>query len=146
MLTGASDRRPAGFEPGPWSLGSTGLPWSYRIAGAMSSWPAVEVYEAGTLLDVVTSTMLAVCVLRGARTLHVGAGRRAFAWGRLPLDGDLPAVEFRCRRRGPRDCVTPVPVTSWCWTATAAGPYDTVTVRSADMAVRRRLRVSRECR
>lgn len=146
MLTGASDRRPAGFEPGLWSLGSTALPWSYRIAGAMSTWPAVEVYEAETLLDVVTSTRLAVRVLRGARTLDAGAGRRAFAWGRVPLDGDLPAVEFSCRRRRAlRQCVTPAQVSSWCWTATAAGSYDEVTVRSAGLVSRRRLQVSRSC-
>jgi hypothetical protein len=130
-------------------MGSPGWPWSHRIAGAMSTWPAVEVYEADTLLDVVSSTRLAPRVLRGARTLRVGggSGRRAFAWGRLPPGGDLPVVEFsRGRLRVARDRVPPVLVTNWCWMATGEGRYDTVIVRWAGLAVSRRLQVSRSCR
>jgi hypothetical protein len=115
----------------------------------MSTWPAVEVYEGETLLDVVSSTRLAACMLRGARSLRTddGSGRRAFAWGRLPPAGDLPVVEFsRGRLRTVRDRVPPVPVTGWCWTATAEGRYDAVIVRSAGLTVRRRLQVSRSCR
>jgi hypothetical protein len=142
------DRLPAAAAC-PWSLGSPGWPWSHRIAGAKSTWPAVEVYEGGALLDVVSSTRLGACVLRGARSLRVdgGSGPRAFAWGRLPPTGDLPVVEFsRGRLRRVRDRVPPVLVTSWCWMATAEGRFDTVIVRSADLAIRRRLQVSRSCR
>jgi hypothetical protein len=134
-------------------------PWSYRIAGAASPWPAVEVYEGGSLLDVVTCTRIAAQLLRGARAVRADDGGRAFAWGRLPLGGDVPSVEFtrgrlrKSRRRAPAVAETvagarvvearAVEATSWCWLAVADGPYDTVTVRCAGLAIRSRLRASR---
>ena len=119
-------------------------PWSYRVAGAMSCWPAVEVYEAGTLLDVVTSTRLTATVLRGARAVRSVRGGRVLAWGRLPLRGGLPAVEFsRGTFHGARLAVPPVRVTSWCWLAVADALYDRVTVCHDGAAARRRVRVSR---
>lgn len=147
VLAGVRDCLPACSASDLRNPAPPGWPWSLRVAGATSTWPAVEVYEAGVLLDVVSSTRLAACVLRGARTLRAGADCRAFAWGRLPLGGDLPAVEFsRGRHRAVRDRITPVIVTSWCWTASADGRYDAVTVRSDDLDVSRRVQVSRSCR
>jgi hypothetical protein len=119
-------------------------PWSYRVAGAMSSWPAVEMYEAGSLLDVVTSTRLTATVLRGARAVRSIRGGRVLAWGRVPLRGGLPAVEFSHGTfHRARLAVPPVRVTSWCWLAVADALYDRVTVRYDGVAARRRLRVSR---
>lgn len=110
----------------------------------MSRWPAVELYEAGSLLDVVTSTRLTAQVLRGASAVRGAGGGRVLAWGRLPLSGGLPAVEFgRSAFRGSRLVVQPVRVTSWCWLAVADALYDRVTVRHDGTAARRRLRVSR---
>jgi hypothetical protein len=120
------------------------LPWSYRIAGAMSSCPAVELYEGGSLLDVVTSTSLAAQVVRGARAVRSPAGDRVLAWGRVPLRGGLPAVEFsRGTFRGSRLAVLPVPVTSWCWLAVGDARYDRVTVQHDGTSARRRLRTGR---
>lgn len=145
VLTGVRDRVSA--ETASRDASPPMWPWSYRVAGAKSTWPAVEVYEAGTLLDVVSSTKLGAMVARGARTVRLDAGGRALAWGRLPVDGDLPVVEFsRGRLRSVRERVTPIQVTSWCWLAIAEGRYDAVTVRSAGGVVRRRLRMSRSCR
>jgi hypothetical protein len=126
----------AGTVPSWW-------PWSYRIAGAASRWPAVEVYEAGSLLDVVACTRLAAQLLRGGRTV-TSEGERAFAWGRLPLSGDIPVVEFsRGLVRKSRLGVAVIPATSWCWLAVAEGPYDAVIVRFGELAVRSRLRAGR---
>jgi hypothetical protein len=121
-------------------------PWSYRIAGAASRWPAVEVYETDSLLDVVSRTRLAAQLLRGARAVRSAHGERAFAWGRLPLSGDVLSVEFsRGLRRKSRHSAavveaTVVKVTSWCWLAVADGPYDAVTVRCGGTAIRARLK------
>lgn len=133
MLSGESGTRPAAMYP-----------WSYRIAGAMSCWPAVELYEGGCLLDVVTSTRLTAQVLRGARAVRSAGGGRVLAWGRVPLRGGLPAVEFGGGAfRGACLAVPPVRITSWCWLAVADALSDRVTVRHDGTAVQRRLRVSR---
>lgn len=121
-------------------------PWSYRVAGARSSWPAVEVYEAGSLLDVVSSTRLVADVVRGARSVRIAGRQRVFAWGRLPLTTGVPVVELsRGRLRASRQLALAVSVTSWCWLACAEGRYDAVTVSHDGMAVRRRLNVSWSC-
>ncbi len=154
MLTAVSDQLRA--ESGSIAAGTcpTLWPWSYRIAGASSWWPAVEVYEADSLLDVVASTRIAAQLLRGARMARSADGGRAFAWGRLPLSGDVMSVEFsRGRVRTSRHSApvvratvvrpTVVEASSWCWLAVADGPYDAVTVRCGGMAIRSRLRASR---
>jgi hypothetical protein len=152
MLTAVSDQLRA--ESGSIAAGTCASwwPWSYRIAGAASPWPAVEVYEAGSLLDVVTRTRIAAQLLRGARTVRSVDGRRVFAWGRLPLSGDVLSVEFsrgpgpRFRRDAPVVGVVEAPavqVANWCWLAFADGPYDAVTVRCAGMAIRSRMRAGR---
>jgi hypothetical protein len=121
-------------------------PWSYRISGALSLAPALELYEAGSLVDVVSSTRLDVPVLRGARSLRIAGGRRAVAWGRLPLTpGDL-TIEFSAGRlRVSRHAVAPVRLTSWCWMAATYGRYDAVTVSVSRTAVRQRLRAGQPC-
>jgi hypothetical protein len=119
-------------------------PWSYRVAGATSSWPAIELYEGGSLLDVVTSTRLTARVLRGGQAVPSTGGGRVLAWGRLPLGGGVPAVEFgRGTFRSSRLTAPPLPITSWCWLAVADTLYDWVTVRHDGTEARRRLRVSR---
>jgi hypothetical protein len=165
MLTAVSDQLRA--ESGSIAAGTCGSwwPWSYRIAGARSPWPAVEVYEADSLLDVVSRTRIAAQLLRGARAVRSADAERAFAWGRLPLSGDVVSVEFsRGRVRKSRRNAAPVvgaavvgaavagatvtratvlEPTSWCWLAMADGPYDAVTVRCGGVAIRSRLRASR---
>jgi hypothetical protein len=154
MVTAVPDQ--LGAEPGSIAAGRCPpwWPWSYRIAGPATPWPAVEVYEADSLLDVVTRTRIAAQLLRGARAVRADDGERAFAWGRLPLGGEALSVEFsrgpgrKFRRNAPvvKATVvnaTVVEVTNWCWLAVSAGPYDAVTVRCAGLAIRSRLRASR---
>jgi hypothetical protein len=125
-----------------WPDASTMLwPWSYRIAGALSSWPAVEIYEADRLLDVVSSTRLAAPVLRGGRYVRMASDRLVAAWGRLPPSEGVPAVEFSGgRRRRSRQAAPPVRLTDWCWVAVTCGPYDAVSVSYGGTAIRRKLR------
>jgi hypothetical protein len=121
-------------------------PWSYRIAGPMSTAPAVELFEADALVDVVSSTRLDVPVLRGARAVRVADSRRAVAWGRLPLTAGVPTVEFSGGRlRASRQAVAPVSITTWCWLAATCGRYDAVTVSYGSMAIRKRLWTGRPC-
>jgi hypothetical protein len=143
MQNAAPDPRPATPTAG---AGDAPLwPWSYRIAGASSPCPAVELYEAGSLLDVVSSTTLVVQVLRGARSARAGGSRRVVAWGRIPPDGRLPAVEFsRGRLRRTRRDTRPIRLTSWCWLAVAGGPYDAATVTYGTATLRCRLGRSRQ--
>ena len=76
------------------------FPWTIRLAGPQSAWPALEVYEAGTLLDVISSTRLLVSLLRGARAGDGTAGPCALAWGRLIApDAGLSAEFSRGRLR-----------------------------------------------
>jgi len=110
-----------------------GRPWAVRLAGSHSAWPALEVYQAGALLDVVSSTRLAPILLRGARAAEGGAGPCVLAWGRMPVTGVSPEVEFTLGRRGPYSWPgTVLRLTSWCWLAVADGRFNRVAVRSGD--------------
>ncbi len=121
-----------------------GRPWAVRLAGGHSACPALEIYSAGVLLDVVTSTRLDVPLLRGARTAHGEAGPCALSWGRLPISGASPQVEFSGRRLRPtRQPGTVLRVASWCWLAVADGRFDRVAVWSADRCVRTAIRTGR---
>ena len=69
-------------------------------------------YEADSLLDVVSCTRIAAQLLRGARAVRSAGGKHAFAWGRLPLSGDVVSVEFsrgRVRKSGPNAPVVGAP-------------------------------------
>jgi hypothetical protein len=108
-------------------------PWAVRVAGSRSAWPAVEIYQAGALLDVVSSTRLAPTLLRGARAGAGGAGPCVLAWGRMPVTGASPQVEFILGRRWRYSQPgTALRLTSWCWLAVADGRFDRVAVQSAD--------------
>jgi hypothetical protein len=119
-------------------------PWAVRLAGGHSACPALEIYSAGVLLDVVSSTRLDAPLLRGSREAVGGAGPCALAWGRLPMSGAAPEVEFsRGRLRPVRKPGTVLEATSWCWLAIADGPFDEVTVWADDRCVRARIRWGR---
>jgi hypothetical protein len=121
-----------------------GRPWAVRLAGGRSACPALEVYQAGDLLDVVSSTMLAAALLRGARAAEGGAGPCVLAWGRLPATGASPEVEFTLGRRRPYPQPgTVLRLTSWCWLAVADGRFDRVAVRSGDGCIRGGIRRGR---
>jgi hypothetical protein len=121
-----------------------GQPWAVRLAGRRSAWPALEVYQAGALLDVVSSTRLAAALLRGARAAEGEAGPCVLAWGRMPVSGASPEVEFTLGRRGPHSWPgTVLRPTSWCWLAVADGRFDRVAVQSGDSSVTARIRQRR---
>jgi len=119
-------------DAGP-ALVLPGRPWAVRPAGRDSAFPALEVYQAGVLLDVVSSTRLAAPLLRGARASDGRAGPCVLAWGRLPATGASPAVEFTVgRRRSYSQAGIVLKLTSWCWLAVADGRFDRVAVRCGD--------------
>jgi hypothetical protein len=108
-----------------------GCPWTFRLAGPRSACPALELYEAGNLIDVVSSTRIAASHLRGARAAAGESGERVLAWGRIPDTGNCPQVRFieRGWRRGSR-AATAAQVTTWCWIAVADGSFGAVTART----------------
>jgi hypothetical protein len=127
-------------DAGP-ALVLPGRPWAVRLAGRHSPWPAVEVYQAEALLDVVSSTRLAPVLLRGARAAEGGAGPCVLAWGRMPVTRASPEVEFTFGRRWRYSRPgTVLRLTSWCWLAVADGRFDRVTVQSGESGVLARVR------
>jgi len=121
-----------------------GDPWSVRLAGAGTACPALELYEAGDLLDVVTATSVARTLLRGARATGSAAGPRAVAWGRVPASGLPPDVRFAGRRAAAQPAAVFLPG-SWCWIAVADGRCTTVTASTGEESARRRLDRRRPC-
>ena len=109
-----------------------GYPWTFRLAGPHSACPAVELYEAGHLIDVVSSTRVAVSLVRGARSAAGARGEGTIAWGRMPVTDSCPQVRFAERgfRRGSQ-AATAVQVTTWCWVAVADGSFAAATVRTS---------------
>jgi hypothetical protein len=121
-----------------------GLPWSVRLAGARSARPALELYEDGVLLDVVSSTPVAPQLVRGVRAASRAGSQRVLAWGRLPAAGANVAVEFSSRPGRPRAVTAAViEITARCWLAVADGRFDRVAVRSGGRCVRQRAPRSR---
>lgn len=130
-------------QAGP-ALVLPGRPWAVRLAGGDSACPALEIYSAGVLLDVVSSTRLDAPLLRGTREADGGAGPCALAWGRLPMSGAAPEVEFsRGRMRSSRMPGTVLETISWCWLAVADGSFERVAVRANDRCVRAMIRRAR---
>jgi hypothetical protein len=121
------------------------MPWLIRASGGTTGWPAMEIYAADSLLDVVVATKLVAGILRGARRAAWDGLPGAIAWGRLPADGTNITVHFARRRlrhwpgsRAPRTDrerypggICPAQVTvvgGWFWVATADGRFDSVAV------------------
>ncbi|HUZ54505.1 MAG TPA: hypothetical protein VMU94_18525 [Streptosporangiaceae bacterium] len=107
----------------------SGTPWSTRTAAGPDGRPALEIYEAGLLVDVMVARSLAPRILRGARAA-VWSGRSAtVAWGCLPASGSLPVVVVTRRRRRPLiDAAEAVSLGGWFWIALADGHFAGVTV------------------
>jgi hypothetical protein len=132
------------------------MPWLVRTSGGTTGWPAMEIYAADNLLDVVVATKFGAGVLRGARRAAWDGLPGAIAWGRLPADGTSIAVYFaqhRLRRwpgsraqrtagkRHPSGiCPAPVSVVGGrFWVATADGRFDSVAVAHHGTHERRRI-------
>jgi hypothetical protein len=139
---GLSDRLPADG-----AIRLPGTPWSIRHAAGWDARPALEIYEAGALLDVVVPTPLAAGILRGARRAPDGAGWHAIAWGCLPADRAGLTIEFR-RRTVTRRVSRPAPVTEFAgsfWLAKASGRHSTVTATCQHVSQRIRIGGWRPC-
>lgn len=106
-----------------------GAPWSLRLARGAGGRPALEVYENGTLLDVMVATPVAAEVLRGARRAGRDRRHRALAWGHLLSDGASVTVTFR--RRHVRTASSAAAVTeigTSFWVAVTDGYFNRVSV------------------
>jgi len=114
-------------------------PWSVRFAHGTRGRVALEVYNAGLLLDVLVARPLAADLLRGARRANHNGRSSVLAWGHLPPDGEPPAVGFSARHRAPQPAEA-VTTAGAFWIATAEGSYDRAIATGAD-GTSERLRV-----
>jgi hypothetical protein len=117
-----------------------GCPWTFRLAGSRSACPALELYQADQLVDIVSSTRVAVSLLHGARAAAGASGERTIAWGRMPVTGSCPEVRFieRGWRRNTR-AATVAQVTTWCWVAVAEGSFAAATASTPAETLRCRI-------
>ncbi len=115
-------------------------PWSVRVSRQTAARPAMEIYAADTLLDVVVATPLSAGVLCGAARTVTGGQPHAVAWGRLI--GSAAGITTRFSRRslgGGGHAADVMPVNDWFWVATAEGRFATVTVTYLGISTRRRI-------
>lgn len=123
-------------RPRPWPVAAVlvndspphwpGITWIVRPSGGHGTRPALEMYVAGALVDVLVATPLSPAVLGGGRAMQ-GPDERAIAWGRQTSDGP-PEVEFR--RMALIGRPRPAAVTAvgeWFWVAKAHGRFTSVT-------------------
>jgi hypothetical protein len=139
------DRTPATVETTP-ELYLPGTPWSMRLARGSGSRPALEVYAAGSLIDVMVTTSLASQLLRGACAAVVAGQARAIAWGCLPAWGEPPSVEFlrgRIRRRAQLEGAESV--AGWFWFADTDGRFSRVVAASQRCRESCRIRMAGAC-
>lgn len=123
-----------------------GTPWSIRPAAGSGARAALEIYQAGTIVDVVVAPSLAPRILRGARSAVWAGQPHAVAWGCLPAAGGSLSVAFTRGRIRPRNRAAEVTrVASWFWIALAEGRFDSVTVTHRGTRERRRVRKARSC-
>ncbi|MFI6155952.1 hypothetical protein ACIBCA_25090 [Kitasatospora sp. NPDC051170] len=149
-----------GSESGPEGALPAGVgPWSVRCVRPNRGRAALELYQDGELADVLVAARLTPQLLRGARRCPSASGGsraarswrarswQALAWGRLPVGGEVPAVEFTGRRRfRSAPCAVAaevVTVAGEFWLAWAQGPVDAVVVRVSGAGVAERLPLER---
>jgi hypothetical protein len=135
-----------------------GTPWSMRPAAASGGRAALEMYDAGTLVDVMVARSLAPRILRGARSAVWAGQPRTVAWGCLPADGaglpwdgaGLPAdgtgLSVTFARGHVRPRVRAIEVTGiigYFWIALADGRFDSVAVTHLGTRERCRMRTAR---
>lgn len=104
----------------------------------------MEMYDAGTLVDVMVARSLAPRILRGARSAVWAGQPRAVAWGCLPADGAGLSVTFARGHVRPR--VRAIEVTGiigYFWIALADGRFDSVAVTHLGTRERCRMRTAR---
>jgi hypothetical protein len=111
-----------------------GTPWSVRPAAGPAGRPAVEIYAAGSMLDVMVAPALAPLVLvsrvlRGACSLAWAGQPFAMAWGFIPARPGF-SVWFTRGPARPGCFAAPVSVIAGSfWVAPAEGRFRAVTVQ-----------------
>ena len=124
-----------------------GTPWSMRLASGSGGRPALEVYAAGSLIDVTVASPRAGQLLRGACMMVVAKHPFVIAWGCLPAArGELPAVEFirgRIRRRA--RLAEAESIGGWFWFADAGGRFSQVVITSHERRDSCRIRTTDAC-
>ena len=147
-MTTLDDRKPDSvpMSDSEW-LYLLGTPWSMRLACGSGGRPALEVYAAGSLLDVVVASSRASRLLRGACAVIIAGQARAIAWGCLPTACvELPSVEFR---RGRICCRVQQEetegVAGWFWFADTDGRFSRVQVTSQRGRESCRVRMADAC-
>lgn len=118
----------------------SGTPWSLRRAGGPGTRPALELYEAGSLADIIVATPFAPRTVRGARRASRGAYAVSLAWGCLPGDGHPVSVAFGGASRRPAVAADVIHVAGLAWFAIAAGRLAVVSVACHGRHERLRLR------
>jgi hypothetical protein len=117
---------------GPEWLYLPGTPWSLRLASGSGGRPALEIYAAGSLIDVMVASSRGSQLLHGACRAAVGRQVRVSAWGCLPAArGGLPSVEFvrgRIHRRAQQ--AEAENVVGWFWFAEVDERFSHVVVTS----------------
>lgn len=124
-------------EHDPYELPRT--PWSVRVSRQTAARPAIEIYAADTLLDVVVATPLSASILCGAGRTVAGGQHHAIAWGRFIGSASGITARFSRRRPGGGHTTGVTAVNDWFWVATAEGRFATVTVTYLGASQRRRI-------
>ncbi len=126
-----------------------GRPWAVRRAAGPDGRPALEIYAADALVDVLVlppGWPLTRHIVRGACSATWGGQRGAAAWGILPGAGRGLLAQFRSGRIRAQACpAQPVAVGGVFWFAQAAGSFRQVLVTHAGGQERHCIRPARPC-
>jgi hypothetical protein len=126
-----------------------GTPWSVRPAAGPAGRQAVEIYAAGSMLDVMVAPraprVLAPRVLRGACSLAWAGHPWAVAWGFLPPRPGLSVWFARGPARSRRFAAPVSEIAGTFWVAPAEGRFRAVTVEHGGGSDRCRVRAARPC-
>ena len=126
-----------------------GHPWTVRRSGGPAGRPALEIYAADVLVDVLvlpSDWPLSPRIVRGGCSAIWAGQRCAAAWGILPAAGRSLLVQFgRGRIRSQASPAQPVAVGGVFWFAQAAGHFRHVLVTHRGGRERHGIRSARPC-
>jgi len=126
-----------------------GRPWAVRRAAGPDGRPALEIYAADVLVDLLVlpgDWPSSPRIIRGAYSAAWAGRPCAAAWGILPAAGQTLLVRFSRGRIQPQACpAEPVPVGGVFWFAHAAGRFRHVLVAHRGGQQRHGIRPARGC-
>ena len=126
-----------------------GAPWAVRRAAGPAGRPALEIYTADVLVDVLVlpgDWPLSPQIVRGACSATWAGQRCAAAWGILPAAGRGLLVQFSQGRIRAQACpAEPVAVGGVFWFAQTAGRFRHVLVTHHGGQERHGIRQARPC-